>query len=171
MYMFFFRIENIEATSVPNQMTGIQWISWIRGRKGRGVLLLKIAKVDVRSNCVCLKLRYSIHAYCILGFLFYGKRTTSKIIVIEKALNIIFNNYYLRAEDTSDLFVASGEGPKFFQNLHLSINVFLRIYELEICPKRQPNLFSTKVVNSVDDSVSKVCILSKFLKISLFSEA
>ncbi|RXG51266.1 hypothetical protein Avbf_10144 [Armadillidium vulgare] len=27
-----------------------------------------------------------------------------------------------------------------------------------------------KVVNSVDDSVSKVCILSKFLKISLFSE-
>ncbi|RXG73911.1 hypothetical protein Avbf_03801 [Armadillidium vulgare] len=105
---------------------------------------LKIAKVDVRSNCVCLKLRYSIHAYCILGFLFYGKRTTSKIIVIEKALNIIFNNYYLRAEVTSDLFVASGEGPKFFQNLHLSINVFLRIYELEIRAKRQPNLFSTK---------------------------
>ncbi|RXG54626.1 hypothetical protein Avbf_16735, partial [Armadillidium vulgare] len=31
------------------------------------VLLLKIAKVDVRSNCVCLKLRYSIHAYCILS--------------------------------------------------------------------------------------------------------
>ncbi|RXG52550.1 hypothetical protein Avbf_11090, partial [Armadillidium vulgare] len=28
---------------------------------------LKIAKVDVRSNCVCLKLRYSIHAYCILS--------------------------------------------------------------------------------------------------------
>ncbi|RXG71642.1 hypothetical protein Avbf_04445 [Armadillidium vulgare] len=57
------------------------------------------------------------------------EKATSKIIVIEKALNIIFNNYYLRAEVTSDLFVASGEGPKFFQNLHLFINVFLRIYE------------------------------------------
>ncbi|RXG54627.1 hypothetical protein Avbf_16734, partial [Armadillidium vulgare] len=56
---------------------------------------LKIAKVDVRSNCVCLKLRYSIHAYCILRV-----------------------NY---------------------------------IYQLEIRAKRQPNLYSPKVVNSVDD--------------------
>ncbi|RXG55129.1 hypothetical protein Avbf_15036 [Armadillidium vulgare] len=68
-----------------------------------------------------------------------------------KCLNIIFNIYYLRAEVSSDLFVASGEGPKFFQNLHQSINVLLRIYELEIRAKRQPNLFSTKIVNSVDD--------------------
>ncbi|RXG51355.1 hypothetical protein Avbf_12321, partial [Armadillidium vulgare] len=107
---------------------------------------LKIAKVDVRSNCVCLKLRYSIHAYCILSeaVSLYGKRD-EQFIVIEKALNIIFNNYYLRAEVTSDLFVASGEGPKFFQNLHQSINVFLRIYELEIRAKRQQIYFHQKL--------------------------
>ncbi|RXG61637.1 hypothetical protein Avbf_14984, partial [Armadillidium vulgare] len=149
-------------------------------------ITLKIAKVDVRSNCVCLKLRFIkphlslfiydcsrltalpkfLEVYFRKQFLFYGKRTTSKIIVIENALNIIFNIYYLRAEVSSDLFVASGEGPKFFQNLHQSINVLLRIYGLIKyflikCPFFPIYEISPETIPSNDDQTYKSLILLK----------
>ncbi|RXG54677.1 hypothetical protein Avbf_14916 [Armadillidium vulgare] len=107
----------------------------LKNSKSRRMFKLCLSKIKVFDSCI-LHTRGS-------SFSSMEKGQRARSLLIE-ALNIIFNNYYLRAEVTSDLFVASGEGPKFFQNLHLSINVFLRIYELEIRAKRQPNLFSTK---------------------------
>ncbi|KAB7504918.1 hypothetical protein Anas_13223 [Armadillidium nasatum] len=47
--------------------------------------------------------------------------------------------------------VAPSEGPSFFQNFHLSIYFFLRIYELGICKLKTTYLLTPKVVNSVFD--------------------
>ncbi|RXG51590.1 hypothetical protein Avbf_08895 [Armadillidium vulgare] len=92
---------------------------------------LKIAKVDVCSNCVCLKLRYSIHAYCILS------------------------NWKSVLKDNQIYFP-----PKVVNSVD---DRFVRT----IC-KILVNIFQTKILPIY--GVSKVCIVSRFLKISLFSE-
>ncbi|KAB7497467.1 hypothetical protein Anas_13663, partial [Armadillidium nasatum] len=96
---------------------------------------LKIAKVDFCSNCVCLKLKgirfmhiAILSVNCIFIFLFYGKRTTSKFIVIQKALTSSITTVACALKLSFNSIVALGEGPSFFQNFHLSIYVFLRIY-------------------------------------------
>ncbi|KAB7493980.1 hypothetical protein Anas_09542 [Armadillidium nasatum] len=60
-------------------------------------------------------------------FLFYGKRTTSKFIVIRKGPKHLTTSYCALKLRTT-LTVTPGEGPSFFQNFHQSIYVFLRIY-------------------------------------------
>ncbi|RXG61636.1 hypothetical protein Avbf_14983 [Armadillidium vulgare] len=88
-----------------------------------------MSKITWYSNSCILhiisrKLHIVIEAVSLLW-----KKDNEQVHCDRKGPKHLFNIYYLRA-DLSDLFVASGEGPKFFQNLHQSINVLLRIYGL-----------------------------------------